>query len=111
MIGRPPRSTLSSSSAASDVYKRQQSQVRSIQTRIFGKTNVATEGGDSSIQPFGVLGLIPQQEFVQSTPAQGESGHRQQQSRVEEKLKNPMLRAVTTMSLCLLYTSPSPRDS
>src|SRR5664279_5572961 len=48
MIRRPPRSTLSSSSAASDVYKRQPGGLSSKQRRIQGTSCLGTGTGRSS---------------------------------------------------------------
>ena len=68
MIRRPPRSTLDRSSAASDVYKRQDAQIGGVAG---GDEGAEAELAAEAVQPVGM-------------PVQ--------------------------CGLCLLYTSPSPRD-
>ena len=81
MIRRPPRSTQSRSSAASDVYKRQL-QLRGFQQRIVENVD---------LRQFGVV-------------HQAEVGRGALDRRIKEILRPDIVDA------CLLYTSPSPRD-
>src|SRR5664279_6662254 len=94
MIRRPPRSTLSSSSAASDVYKRQLDRISGFVCDALFST------------PTFVLGLVFLLVFsgwLRVTPLFADT---------ETGLRGFLLPVATLAlaSLCLLYTSPSPRD-
>ncbi|WP_460366055.1 hypothetical protein, partial [Staphylococcus aureus] len=73
MIRRPPRSTRKESSAASDVYKRQDTKFKKVKLSIFDITNVA---------------VVPIKNNACSINSIG-----------------------NFCNTCLLYTSPSPRDT
>ena len=101
MIRRPPRSTQSRSSAASDVYKRQ--------VKINSDENQALAG------QFGVRGIpnvkavVDGQVVNEFTGALPESAVREF---IDSLLPSPAepLRLEAQAARCLLYTSPSPRD-
>src|SRR5678815_6057496 len=105
MIRRPPRSTLDRSSAASDVYKRQ-----SYDSPANGATGVATGGvtlswnGGLWAHNYDVyFGTNPNPPLLAADRRLGPS-----QSSSEYRVFGlPALQPGT----CLLYTSPSPRDS
>eukprot|EP00658_Telonema_sp_P-2_P077921 TRINITY_DN7176_c0_g1_i1.p1 TRINITY_DN7176_c0_g1~~TRINITY_DN7176_c0_g1_i1.p1 ORF type:complete len:141 (+),score=38.09 TRINITY_DN7176_c0_g1_i1:118-540(+) len=140
MIRRPPRSTLSSSSAASDVYKRQGAGRRVDQAAFDGDDNgnpVAAVGGsptlpnkdgrDSPHQHNGGGKSVrrfnnPQQEgkalFADSaTSSVVHTGNGVDVVVTKDafagggrRVKTAKKSGASTMG-CLLYTSPSPRDS
>eukprot|EP00658_Telonema_sp_P-2_P055422 TRINITY_DN44060_c0_g1_i1.p2 TRINITY_DN44060_c0_g1~~TRINITY_DN44060_c0_g1_i1.p2 ORF type:complete len:103 (-),score=25.04 TRINITY_DN44060_c0_g1_i1:139-447(-) len=102
MIRRPPRSTLSSSSAASDVYKRQIVCSSNTQSR------VDTRGLSVGVALLQLTQQLCEREKAVETLLRrcavlvGEQG--------EEPYMKGGLDAPDGMT-CLLYTSPSPRDS
>eukprot|EP01017_Pseudomicrothorax_dubius_P014970 TRINITY_DN17451_c0_g1_i3.p1 TRINITY_DN17451_c0_g1~~TRINITY_DN17451_c0_g1_i3.p1 ORF type:complete len:102 (-),score=21.24 TRINITY_DN17451_c0_g1_i3:38-343(-) len=101
MIRRPPRSTQSRSSAASDVYKRQTQSTWGIILQMnFGKVSRLLlayaddpDGKLLMIKHYNPTLKIPFQEFI--TP----------DLNFTKVIPNGLL------YVCLLYTSPSPRDS
>src|SRR5680860_1452575 len=103
MIRRPPRSTQSRSSAASDVYKRQQVEVRrtsyGVPHILAGNVEAAGYGmGYVQMEDYGprvVHGLIR---------ARGELGLHFGRDSIASDFEHRRTYA------CLLYTSPSPRD-
>eukprot|EP00656_Telonema_subtile_P038227 TRINITY_DN42904_c0_g1_i1.p1 TRINITY_DN42904_c0_g1~~TRINITY_DN42904_c0_g1_i1.p1 ORF type:complete len:109 (+),score=24.61 TRINITY_DN42904_c0_g1_i1:50-376(+) len=98
MFRRPPRSTLSSSSAASDVYKRQRndngkqfplpSPVEDIATFLLVRGEYAWMG-------YGWLGCTDSYE---------------RPPELNTDVGTPVDATCREASTCLLYTSPSPRD-
>ena len=84
MMRRPPRSTQSRSSAASDVYKRQAEKEAWLARGLGGK-------GKIDVQRFKGLGEMDAKDLKDTT-------------------MNPETRKLIRVSICLLYTSPSPRD-
>ena len=88
IMRRPPRSTQSRSSAASDVYKRQPEHV-----------------GEPTVTDIGVLDMIcdiaPQSSSLHLLP---------EPLQMLNALHARMRRVVRVTYSCLLYTSPSPRD-
>eukprot|EP00657_Telonema_sp_P-1_P005301 TRINITY_DN22587_c0_g1_i1.p1 TRINITY_DN22587_c0_g1~~TRINITY_DN22587_c0_g1_i1.p1 ORF type:complete len:117 (-),score=55.43 TRINITY_DN22587_c0_g1_i1:77-427(-) len=94
MIRRPPRSTQSRSSAASDVYKRQ-AKASEILTEEEVVASCRTNNAVPRIKTHGVANdrLIPLANRVLYTAAQ-----------------RNLLFFLTNPYSCLLYTSPSPRD-
>eukprot|EP00658_Telonema_sp_P-2_P067869 TRINITY_DN56809_c0_g1_i1.p1 TRINITY_DN56809_c0_g1~~TRINITY_DN56809_c0_g1_i1.p1 ORF type:complete len:113 (+),score=16.52 TRINITY_DN56809_c0_g1_i1:119-457(+) len=112
MIRRPPRSTLSSSSAASDVYKRQQlEQVSLCRVRVYRAVR-SLAMRDQMVEPIGVACRQPSIE--QHRPHEHLLVPRNQSTRPiqhpDQAQWGPAV--VRDMRLsCLLYTSPSPRDS
>eukprot|EP00828_Plagiopyla_frontata_P041012 TRINITY_DN5711_c0_g1_i2.p3 TRINITY_DN5711_c0_g1~~TRINITY_DN5711_c0_g1_i2.p3 ORF type:complete len:108 (+),score=26.39 TRINITY_DN5711_c0_g1_i2:41-364(+) len=86
---RPQRSTLSSSSAASDVYKRQ------ILTFGLCSTKSAAQATGES---------IPEEKKEKQTKEEMEAKYTK---KFEEQMKQ---QDIADQQACLLYTSPSPRD-
>eukprot|EP00658_Telonema_sp_P-2_P064952 TRINITY_DN54310_c0_g1_i1.p1 TRINITY_DN54310_c0_g1~~TRINITY_DN54310_c0_g1_i1.p1 ORF type:complete len:104 (+),score=17.23 TRINITY_DN54310_c0_g1_i1:129-440(+) len=103
MIRRPPRSTLSSSSAASDVYKRQYQ--RRVRERRIDSINLQCR----SVRATGRYDSLRSGGFpsfrMGSTWLHFHSGGTKPSLILE--VKHPVL----CVDTCLLYTSPSPRDS
>eukprot|EP00658_Telonema_sp_P-2_P053050 TRINITY_DN41457_c0_g1_i1.p1 TRINITY_DN41457_c0_g1~~TRINITY_DN41457_c0_g1_i1.p1 ORF type:complete len:109 (-),score=5.65 TRINITY_DN41457_c0_g1_i1:150-476(-) len=108
MIRRPPRSTLSSSSAASDVYKRQE-----LGTYFLFACSSLRNGLDLaplcnvvSIGTFFLFNTYP-------SPMRGKivNADMMMESLDVESKRNVQFLENTVSSSCLLYTSPSPRDS
>src|SRR5664279_6348035 len=91
MIRRPPRSTLSSSSAASDVYKRQ------------AGTSPAPGGGSARCWP------AAGRPSVTVGDGDGGSATFGRAFRLPVAGQRPFDRAGVHVHPCLLYTSPSPR--
>eukprot|EP00657_Telonema_sp_P-1_P009392 TRINITY_DN3573_c0_g1_i1.p1 TRINITY_DN3573_c0_g1~~TRINITY_DN3573_c0_g1_i1.p1 ORF type:complete len:105 (+),score=37.58 TRINITY_DN3573_c0_g1_i1:128-442(+) len=94
MIRRPPRSTQSRSSAASDVYKRQ----------VRGRTWVIAQDGLYLIM--NIFGKKGELQYVKSNKVKYrpiELDFTGERSYIAFKKKNRYY-------FCLLYTSPSPRD-
>eukprot|EP00831_Metopus_contortus_P037469 TRINITY_DN29503_c0_g1_i1.p2 TRINITY_DN29503_c0_g1~~TRINITY_DN29503_c0_g1_i1.p2 ORF type:complete len:116 (-),score=34.18 TRINITY_DN29503_c0_g1_i1:87-434(-) len=100
MIRRPPRSTQGVSSAASDVYKRQ--------------TNMCPEYQDGMIS-FDEISLKARAqveldkvyaELCAFSPATGKYSF----DSMKKKSFDPAIYVGTGGNICLLYTSPSPRD-
>eukprot|EP00658_Telonema_sp_P-2_P063882 TRINITY_DN52706_c0_g1_i1.p1 TRINITY_DN52706_c0_g1~~TRINITY_DN52706_c0_g1_i1.p1 ORF type:complete len:130 (+),score=10.09 TRINITY_DN52706_c0_g1_i1:129-518(+) len=129
MIRRPPRSTLSSSSAASDVYKRQLLRHLSLMPPscpfLHHFQNIQIQYTPLIvITSFHVLFIFAQRVLIfwkhQANKKEGQVGERK---RVSQKVGNdapslfyffhllPSLTSTPLPSSCLLYTSPSPRDS
>eukprot|EP00658_Telonema_sp_P-2_P047099 TRINITY_DN35633_c0_g1_i1.p1 TRINITY_DN35633_c0_g1~~TRINITY_DN35633_c0_g1_i1.p1 ORF type:complete len:105 (+),score=35.87 TRINITY_DN35633_c0_g1_i1:67-381(+) len=104
MIRRPPRSTLSSSSAASDVYKRQAVGRKRKPRRMPTAPRREFEGDDHEKSAAAVLmkkvrgkrNVMLESLLDNDEHGDGSVSHQQ----LREGLKS-----------CLLYTSPSPRDS
>eukprot|EP00658_Telonema_sp_P-2_P053876 TRINITY_DN42605_c0_g1_i1.p1 TRINITY_DN42605_c0_g1~~TRINITY_DN42605_c0_g1_i1.p1 ORF type:complete len:101 (+),score=11.89 TRINITY_DN42605_c0_g1_i1:64-366(+) len=100
MIRRPPRSTLSSSSAASDVYKRQ----------ITGTypSAISTHPTDDPLflNLGGFVQALHEGSFHQDT-------HIFEDDTCSAYMRYPLSNALRFSGNhgCLLYTSPSPRDS
>ena len=91
MIRRPPRSTLDRSSAASDVYKRQPLNTTLQDIHVDLPVGQPKWGGEFAQK---IVWLSSQQNQV-----------------AEIRLNPAHLGPVEVMlSICLLYTSPSPRD-
>eukprot|EP00658_Telonema_sp_P-2_P053751 TRINITY_DN4240_c0_g1_i3.p1 TRINITY_DN4240_c0_g1~~TRINITY_DN4240_c0_g1_i3.p1 ORF type:complete len:140 (+),score=12.63 TRINITY_DN4240_c0_g1_i3:135-554(+) len=139
MIRRPPRSTLSSSSAASDVYKRQtlhkfgQSLVRCLFLHLLVASASGSTAGDdaeeehnSILDERGDLGPEVGVGGCLTTTLSGDDVEHDGNNEVHEhsgeeydKEGTPsraglLLIGSTTggrVGTCLLYTSPSPRDS
>eukprot|EP00658_Telonema_sp_P-2_P020856 TRINITY_DN18269_c0_g1_i3.p2 TRINITY_DN18269_c0_g1~~TRINITY_DN18269_c0_g1_i3.p2 ORF type:complete len:100 (-),score=28.73 TRINITY_DN18269_c0_g1_i3:139-438(-) len=99
MIRRPPRSTLSSSSAASDVYKRQD--VGGADD-LLGVNSAGVADGDGSVLLEEKLGDGKSDDVTTSDDDGVLSGNGD--TSALQHLDN-------THGGCLLYTSPSPRDS
>eukprot|EP00656_Telonema_subtile_P017600 TRINITY_DN19461_c0_g1_i1.p1 TRINITY_DN19461_c0_g1~~TRINITY_DN19461_c0_g1_i1.p1 ORF type:complete len:108 (-),score=20.92 TRINITY_DN19461_c0_g1_i1:36-359(-) len=97
MIRRPPRSTLSSSSAASDVYKRQV-----LYSPIHPHELLESQGSTTLT-------------MTKSSSVAMHGGLEQISKLILKPLKHPSV-DITTLGIplqpqtCLLYTSPSPRD-
>ena len=108
MIRRPPRSTQSRSSAASDVYKRQKHdrvvfrlaggrELRLHDTRKFARVRLVADAAAA----LGALGPEPlAEDFTAECLRSRLARHR--------RMLKPLLLDQTF--LCILYTSPSPRD-
>eukprot|EP00656_Telonema_subtile_P047703 TRINITY_DN5506_c0_g1_i1.p1 TRINITY_DN5506_c0_g1~~TRINITY_DN5506_c0_g1_i1.p1 ORF type:complete len:128 (+),score=16.61 TRINITY_DN5506_c0_g1_i1:19-402(+) len=98
MIRRPPRSTLSSSSAASDVYKRQELGVELPQKQRHQRRDLqqrkelarARESTHREWEPVRISHRVESRRSVRLQPALGAE--------------------FVGVRVCLLYTSPSPRD-
>ena len=99
MIRRPTRSTLDRSSAASDVYKRQD--FSKIQFSISGSNvHIDSDGNLIYSSPFGIIS--------EDQPIAIQDGKKLKASWV---LKDGIVSiSVDGYNPCLLYTSPSPRD-
>eukprot|EP00656_Telonema_subtile_P027674 TRINITY_DN29806_c0_g1_i1.p1 TRINITY_DN29806_c0_g1~~TRINITY_DN29806_c0_g1_i1.p1 ORF type:complete len:106 (+),score=29.38 TRINITY_DN29806_c0_g1_i1:1-318(+) len=95
MVRRPPRSTLSSSSAASDVYKRQG----------FGSFQPSLHRGGAA------PGLVHAQWAANEVqaPEESEESYAETLVRIREHGVSEGLQEKEAEH-CLLYTSPSPRD-
>ena len=98
MIRRPPRSTRVRSSAASDVYKRQADITSlvnfSLLNEFFSKKKINVKRVVTQKFFLERMGIIERAKILEK--------------KMNEKQKKYM---ITTLSrLCLLYTSPSPRD-
>eukprot|EP00658_Telonema_sp_P-2_P072956 TRINITY_DN62025_c0_g1_i1.p1 TRINITY_DN62025_c0_g1~~TRINITY_DN62025_c0_g1_i1.p1 ORF type:complete len:100 (-),score=19.82 TRINITY_DN62025_c0_g1_i1:167-466(-) len=99
MIRRPPRSTLSSSSAASDVYKRQVQSPRTATSALAATDNNIVPVA-SSLRPESPPPVVGPRRSITFTKAASElSVHSSSPNEGE------------LVGGCLLYTSPSPRDS
>eukprot|EP00658_Telonema_sp_P-2_P076096 TRINITY_DN66109_c0_g1_i1.p1 TRINITY_DN66109_c0_g1~~TRINITY_DN66109_c0_g1_i1.p1 ORF type:complete len:102 (-),score=23.38 TRINITY_DN66109_c0_g1_i1:117-422(-) len=101
MIRRPPRSTLSSSSAASDVYKRQidDSPYRSEMSALFNRFYRQ------------LLAPEHQHQFDLFMYHGNQLENGPQNSSNQQRAKLQKSAAMVQIQHCLLYTSPSPRDS
>src|SRR5665648_1278381 len=97
MIRRPPRSTLSSSSAASDVYKRQERMKSDPKIRIQYAGKYVSASNSWKKWQGEVKGL--QRLDAVNVKKAGEAEFTKWVTADPERIKN-----------CLLYTSPSPRD-
>eukprot|EP01015_Nassula_variabilis_P024847 TRINITY_DN4789_c0_g1_i16.p2 TRINITY_DN4789_c0_g1~~TRINITY_DN4789_c0_g1_i16.p2 ORF type:complete len:115 (+),score=73.47 TRINITY_DN4789_c0_g1_i16:1-345(+) len=97
-IRRPPRSTQSRSSAASDVYKRQ---VHGDVLKSAAKCNVSKLNKEASFEDLGFDSL----DAVELVVAMEENLGVDLSNEEAEKITN-----VNDAITCLLYTSPSPRD-
>src|SRR5678816_4685434 len=96
MIRRPPRSTLDRSSAASDVYKRQII-LQSLHTPVAHKRIYISENitQNKLIHAHSICLRLKQLTHMYALRRTGE----------------PERRSMKPPTRCLLYTSPSPRDS
>eukprot|EP00658_Telonema_sp_P-2_P053730 TRINITY_DN42374_c0_g1_i1.p2 TRINITY_DN42374_c0_g1~~TRINITY_DN42374_c0_g1_i1.p2 ORF type:complete len:103 (+),score=22.94 TRINITY_DN42374_c0_g1_i1:2-310(+) len=102
MIRRPPKSTLSSSSAASDVYKRQYKEYAKGPSPLL-------EASTFSLQD-----LMPAREnplASEDTDDETESVNLAASLRNGASNSGVVNSVLALGSTCLLYTSPSPRDS
>ena len=100
MIRRPPRSTLDRSSAASDVYKRQDKNGALPAVNVFIiDTNIGA-GADEKGN-YKITGIPPGEHQVRFSSI----GY---QTKVVDVIIYP--NKTTELNICLLYTSPSPRD-
>eukprot|EP00828_Plagiopyla_frontata_P015445 TRINITY_DN20040_c0_g1_i1.p1 TRINITY_DN20040_c0_g1~~TRINITY_DN20040_c0_g1_i1.p1 ORF type:complete len:129 (+),score=25.00 TRINITY_DN20040_c0_g1_i1:2-388(+) len=95
MIRRPPRSTLSSSSAASDVYKRQ---VHGNSATPLPLPFIINQSSDNT-QPISKEQNVEIESILSKIFNQNSNNKEQQQQQQLQTNKD-----------CLLYTSPSPRD-
>eukprot|EP00658_Telonema_sp_P-2_P044117 TRINITY_DN31991_c0_g1_i2.p2 TRINITY_DN31991_c0_g1~~TRINITY_DN31991_c0_g1_i2.p2 ORF type:complete len:129 (+),score=25.16 TRINITY_DN31991_c0_g1_i2:38-424(+) len=120
MIRRPPRSTLSSSSAASDVYKRQAHYPILILNSGSWMRDPANEDRlvtDEEYQKHmaKALRIVKRQGFngtlIWRTTYQGHPYCWRYTEPLTEELKEDDFPKVAPYLRCLLYTSPSPRDS
>eukprot|EP00658_Telonema_sp_P-2_P068737 TRINITY_DN57705_c0_g1_i1.p1 TRINITY_DN57705_c0_g1~~TRINITY_DN57705_c0_g1_i1.p1 ORF type:complete len:111 (+),score=34.62 TRINITY_DN57705_c0_g1_i1:93-425(+) len=110
MIRRPPRSTLSSSSAASDVYKRQ------ALAHVAMAQRLVLQRQQQKPQP-----QEQEQEGTEGSVGEQEPEKDPELERVLAKARTAYVPATTAepapsytatdFLTCLLYTSPSPRDS
>eukprot|EP00658_Telonema_sp_P-2_P053981 TRINITY_DN42809_c0_g1_i1.p1 TRINITY_DN42809_c0_g1~~TRINITY_DN42809_c0_g1_i1.p1 ORF type:complete len:101 (-),score=25.60 TRINITY_DN42809_c0_g1_i1:111-413(-) len=100
MIRRPPRSTLSSSSAASDVYKRQLFQSNGYPyhfvTRTLETSYSLSDLAIALARKPSCLMIVDQAPVLQA---------------LAENLQQLTTNDLSEVFFCLLYTSPSPRDS
>src|SRR5664280_3839257 len=96
MIRRPPRSTLSSSSAASDVYKRQF--LAHVSECLMGRHGFYDDVYGSLEVPYEP---VRWEKDVNGPVDEGDGGHHRLIKQVHVQ---------TLINICLLYTSPSPRD-
>src|SRR5680860_901547 len=120
MIRRPPRSTQSRSSAASDVYKRQlyEHVVNCFKDAEKRKKEIEQQAAAESTQWEGVIEIFNDRFFV---PFRLIATNRDRVVLGQEKLlklgfefeegveRTPVERG-DLLEICLLYTSPSPRD-
>ena len=93
MIRLPPRSTLDRSSAASDVYKRQDGELTDLEIKLTGIMN-RVESANAEL-----IGALKLQEIAKTLK--------------DQELApgiHLVRKAMPDISTCLLYTSPSPRD-
>eukprot|EP00828_Plagiopyla_frontata_P038385 TRINITY_DN5033_c0_g1_i4.p2 TRINITY_DN5033_c0_g1~~TRINITY_DN5033_c0_g1_i4.p2 ORF type:complete len:130 (+),score=21.21 TRINITY_DN5033_c0_g1_i4:85-474(+) len=119
MIRRPPRSTLSSSSAASDVYKRQkqqtqinfqqeQKQKQQQQQILFFKFKLRI----IKLSFFLLFFIWLKLQFLQFI--NGKCKEKEQQHSRRDQIAKESVNQFSfnegQFSFCLLYTSPSPRD-
>eukprot|EP00658_Telonema_sp_P-2_P059520 TRINITY_DN4851_c0_g2_i5.p1 TRINITY_DN4851_c0_g2~~TRINITY_DN4851_c0_g2_i5.p1 ORF type:complete len:130 (+),score=28.70 TRINITY_DN4851_c0_g2_i5:92-481(+) len=129
MIRRPPRSTLSSSSAASDVYKRQSfmcgrsraaGTMASYSTAVRNQLNVPLAPQTDGSQWTPSHNLHPGQQVPVLTSEEGQLVLRPMRWGLHPSFSKPdskpdFFRMFNCRSescdTCLLYTSPSPRDS
>eukprot|EP00657_Telonema_sp_P-1_P002508 TRINITY_DN15819_c0_g1_i1.p2 TRINITY_DN15819_c0_g1~~TRINITY_DN15819_c0_g1_i1.p2 ORF type:complete len:121 (-),score=32.03 TRINITY_DN15819_c0_g1_i1:105-467(-) len=110
MIRRPPRSTQSRSSAASDVYKRQM-EFESFYSGTLLKIGIG-EGESSLVDA--VLAIIGPKGtdvsgIIENFKKQDASSNSETKTSEEKPLKEETS-VKETKKACLLYTSPSPRD-
>eukprot|EP00656_Telonema_subtile_P006381 TRINITY_DN12942_c0_g1_i4.p1 TRINITY_DN12942_c0_g1~~TRINITY_DN12942_c0_g1_i4.p1 ORF type:complete len:148 (-),score=42.22 TRINITY_DN12942_c0_g1_i4:46-489(-) len=137
MIRRPPRSTLSSSSAASDVYKRQAEDSIGIyaQTeRVIQLFKNAAEIAQNDADPFSALGVLCNlsreyddaagwfRKALQLKPSSHSLWNKLGATQANGSRSKDALHAYNQalalkptygrawINTCLLYTSPSPRD-
>eukprot|EP01015_Nassula_variabilis_P025671 TRINITY_DN5033_c0_g1_i3.p1 TRINITY_DN5033_c0_g1~~TRINITY_DN5033_c0_g1_i3.p1 ORF type:complete len:107 (-),score=41.62 TRINITY_DN5033_c0_g1_i3:38-358(-) len=106
MIRRPPRSTQSRSSAASDVYKRQMYQT--------SKVCVIREQLKGYLLNLPTAGLICAQIFVffiRSTTISKQTKIFLMAQLKQSSSSQVCFKLSSNIYTCLLYTSPSPRDS
>eukprot|EP00658_Telonema_sp_P-2_P053666 TRINITY_DN4226_c0_g1_i1.p2 TRINITY_DN4226_c0_g1~~TRINITY_DN4226_c0_g1_i1.p2 ORF type:complete len:105 (+),score=45.45 TRINITY_DN4226_c0_g1_i1:101-415(+) len=104
MIRRPPRSTLSSSSAASDVYKRQ------MQARVVEQEGGAQATADKITALECELKAKDEELKAKDEELKAkDEEHRQADKQHTQKAKD--IAEALKANSCLLYTSPSPRDS
>eukprot|EP00825_Cyclidium_porcatum_P050631 TRINITY_DN9095_c0_g1_i3.p1 TRINITY_DN9095_c0_g1~~TRINITY_DN9095_c0_g1_i3.p1 ORF type:complete len:100 (+),score=26.94 TRINITY_DN9095_c0_g1_i3:133-432(+) len=97
MIRRPPRSTHCISSAASDVYKRQQVKQSQQYNSILSLPSIKGQQQSQS-------NLQNKQKSKQSLIINRPSSVKLKQKRLE------LHKSQVNLQACLLYTSPSPRD-
>src|SRR5450756_3243418 len=102
MIRRPPRSTQSRSSAASDVYKRQQ------QDQERGEHQQAAPQQVGDVDPGGAQLRVPG-DGEEGTNRE-ERDDRGDEEALQEERRLCVAHPSGKGSICLLYTSPSPRD-
>eukprot|EP00827_Trimyema_finlayi_P003470 TRINITY_DN3195_c0_g1_i2.p3 TRINITY_DN3195_c0_g1~~TRINITY_DN3195_c0_g1_i2.p3 ORF type:complete len:120 (-),score=81.71 TRINITY_DN3195_c0_g1_i2:14-373(-) len=109
MIRRPPRSTLSSSSAASDVYKRQIQDKEEIKQKqeVKKKETINNEATNSSVKKL-TEQLSNQLGAQMFQPIQIKSTATE--NKQEEQMNEEINCQNDNTNDCLLYTSPSPRD-
>ena len=108
MIRRPPRSTLDRSSAASDVYKRQDSELlnqyfkKSKSNDLFFSTSKKVSNGC----------YLENDEvrFVRNDVVEFSCKVSDIFIKGEHNIQNAMAVIIAAKIFCLLYTSPSPRD-
>ena len=135
MIRRLPRSTLSSSSAASDVYKRQQKKLFSYFVPVRGMSEqivevldndrraqregtsktgnllvIGRKGSGKTVLAVDIVKAIQKQRNLKQGKVAivtGESLNKKELTNIIQKLRGG---AIIIEHACLLYTSPSPRD-
>eukprot|EP00658_Telonema_sp_P-2_P053329 TRINITY_DN41815_c0_g1_i1.p1 TRINITY_DN41815_c0_g1~~TRINITY_DN41815_c0_g1_i1.p1 ORF type:complete len:105 (-),score=28.41 TRINITY_DN41815_c0_g1_i1:175-489(-) len=104
MIRRPPRSTLSSSSAASDVYKRQRGKSR-LETLVLSSNYFSCRVPSlDSASRLGVGAFLEPQ-------AEARLKALKQITKPGYAMEDILDTYIEPNATCLLYTSPSPRDS
>src|SRR5674536_404658 len=105
MIRRPPRSTLSSSSAASDVYKRQVLLGAPPATPDAGRLLLAE---DNLINQKVAVAVLTSGGYRVDTVLNGDQAV---QAAAAQRYDAILMDCQMPELNCLLYTSPSPRDS
>eukprot|EP00658_Telonema_sp_P-2_P017343 TRINITY_DN16728_c0_g1_i2.p1 TRINITY_DN16728_c0_g1~~TRINITY_DN16728_c0_g1_i2.p1 ORF type:complete len:117 (-),score=27.26 TRINITY_DN16728_c0_g1_i2:126-476(-) len=116
MIRRPPRSTLSSSSAASDVYKRQpldKELSRAFKYRTKAQASSSDEDNNENGDDGGAIHSIVSRSNYNFSSKASMTGTAISTGKASAVSKRSKARSVAKQIIkgCLLYTSPSPRDS
>eukprot|EP00658_Telonema_sp_P-2_P046462 TRINITY_DN34649_c0_g1_i1.p1 TRINITY_DN34649_c0_g1~~TRINITY_DN34649_c0_g1_i1.p1 ORF type:complete len:100 (+),score=20.89 TRINITY_DN34649_c0_g1_i1:56-355(+) len=99
MIRRPQRSTLSSSSAASDVYKRQTSYPSKVNMTSTSQRSQEIRSAETVREIYEMNGVF----FDDDANAK--------ETNSKARARQRVVMGLDGTPSCLLYTSPSPRDS